>query len=52
MTVGTPCVEGEHGAKHAETYKSEWEQEVLPTLVYIAVAGDFKYVPCQIAIAA
>ena len=44
MTVGTPCVEGEHCAKDSESHKCHGKQEVLPTVGYGVVGRDLKQI--------
>ena len=39
MTVGRPCVEREHRAKHAESYECANKQCVLPVEVYAVLCN-------------
>ena len=49
MTVGAPCVEGEHCAENTETYECTAEEEVLPSGIHGVVAGDLKDIPSEFA---
>ena len=44
MAVGRPCVEGEHGAKHAEAHKGHREEEELPVVRNGIVVSHLKQI--------
>ena len=48
MTVGAPCVEGEHSTQHAEANECHREEEFLPAMRDGIVLDNLKNIPCQL----